>query len=192
MIRRPPRSTLFPYTTLFRSVEVAIPGGKALALKTWNPRLGIIGGLSILGTTGIVVPYSCSAWIHTIHRGIDGARAAGLSHVAGATGSTSETAVQRLYGLPEQALIGMGDFAGGMLKYLRRHPVSRVTVAGGFAKMSKLAQGLLDLHSRSGELDFAWLAERVFEAGGDEALIVAARSANTASEVLDMARRQGL
>src|SRR3712207_7987675 len=69
MIRRPPRSTLFPYTTLFRSVEVAIPGGKALALKTWNPRLGIVGGLSILGTTGIVVPYSCSAWIHAIHRG---------------------------------------------------------------------------------------------------------------------------
>lgn len=173
-------------------IEISVPGGEQLAAKTLNGRLGIIGGLSILGTTGIVVPYSCSAWIHTIHRGIDVARAAGLRHVAGATGSTSEVAVQRLYGLPEHALIDMGDFAGGMLKYLRRHPVSRVTVAGGFAKMAKLGQGLLDLHSRSGELDFQWLAERVFEAGGDEALIAAASSANTANEVLDLARRQGL
>ena len=100
-------------------VEISIPGGKALAAKTLNGRLGIVGGLSILGTTGIVVPYSCSAWIHSIHRGIDVARAAGVTHVAGATGASSEAAVQKLYGLPEIALIDMGDFVGGMLKYLR-------------------------------------------------------------------------
>jgi cobalt-precorrin-5B (C1)-methyltransferase len=173
-------------------VEISIPRGEELALKTLNGRLGIVGGLSILGTTGIVVPYSCAAWIHTIHRGIDVARSEGLTHVAGATGSTSEAAVQRLYGLPEQALIDMGDFAGGMLKYLRRHPVQRVTVAGGFAKMTKLGQGLLDLHSRAGEVDFAWLAERVFEAGGDEAAMAAVRSANTANEVLEIAHRFNL
>ncbi len=173
-------------------VEISIPGGEALALKTLNPRLGIVGGLSILGTTGIVVPYSCAAWIHTIHRGIDVARAEGLTHVAGATGSTSEAAVQRLHGLPDHALIDMGDFAGGMLKYLRRHPVPRVTVAGGFAKMTKLGQGLLDLHSRAGEVDFSWLAERVAETGGHAALVEAARSPNTAQEVLDAARKSGL
>ncbi|MGO4816002.1 cobalt-precorrin-5B (C(1))-methyltransferase CbiD, partial [Cupriavidus sp. 2MCAB6] len=125
------------------SVTIAIPGGEALAGKTMNPRLGIVGGLSILGTTGIVIPFSCAAWIHSIHRGIDVARATGLTHVAGATGSTSEAAIRRLHGLSEQALIDMGDFAGGMLKYLRRHPVHRVTVAGGFAKMVKLGQGML-------------------------------------------------
>src|ERR1700687_2467243 len=102
-------------------IEVAIPGGAALAAKTLNGRLGIVGGLSILGTTGIVVPYSCSAWIHSIQRGIDVARAAGFEHIAAATGTTSERAVQRLYDLPEAALIDMGDFAGGTLKYLRRH-----------------------------------------------------------------------
>jgi cobalt-precorrin-5B (C1)-methyltransferase len=81
------------------AIEISIPGGAALARKTWNPRLGIVGGLSILGTTGVVVPYSCSAWIHSIHSGIDVARATALGHVAGCTGSTSERAVQEMYGL---------------------------------------------------------------------------------------------
>ncbi len=65
------------------AIEISIPGGAELARKTWNPRLGIVGGLSILGTTGVVVPYSCSAWIHSIHSGIDVARATALGHVAG-------------------------------------------------------------------------------------------------------------
>src|ERR1700723_406249 len=131
-------------------VEISVPGGEKIAERTANGRLGIVGGLSILGTTGIVIPYSCSAWIHSIHSGIEVARAAGLTHIAGATGASSEAAVQKLYGLPEIALIDMGDFVGGMLKYLRRHPVPRVTIAGGVAKMTKLAQGLTDLHSRRG------------------------------------------
>src|SRR6202451_2504117 len=112
-------------------VEISIPGGEALAAKTLNGRLGIVGGLSILGTTGIVVPYSCSAWVASIYRGIDVARAAGLAHIAGATGASSEAAVRKLYDLPEPALIDMGDFVGGMLKYARAHPVPRITIAGG-------------------------------------------------------------
>src|SRR5258707_4101648 len=139
------------------TVTLAIPGGERLAEKTMNRRLGIIGGLSILGTTGIVVPYSCSSWVHSIHRGIDVARAAGLDHIAAATGSTSERAVQQPYALPEHALIDMGDFAGGTLKYLRNHPVGRLTMAGGFAKMAKLAAGHLDLHSSKSRVDPAML-----------------------------------
>jgi len=156
-----------------------------------NGRLGIIGGLSILGTTGIVVPYSCAAWIHSIHRGIDVARATGLGHVAGATGATSEAAVAKLYGLEEAALIDMGDFVGGMLKYLRAHPVARVTIAGGFAKMVKLAQGRLDLHSRRGEIDFAILTGWLADAGADPGAVELAAKANTAHEVLDLARASG-
>jgi cobalt-precorrin-5B (C1)-methyltransferase len=170
-------------------VEISIPGGEHLAHKTLNARLGIVGGLSILGTTGIVMPFSCAAWIATIHRGIDVARAAGLVHIAGATGKTSEQAVQRLYSLPETALIDMGDFVGGMLKYLRRHPVARVTIAGGFAKMTKLGQGLLDLHSRSGAVDLDWLAQSLGEAGAPADLVATTRGANTALHALEEARR---
>jgi len=170
-------------------VEISIPHGEEIAKKTLNGRLGIVGGLSILGTTGIVVPFSCAAWIHSIHRGIDVASATGITHIAGATGSTSETAVQKLFGLPEAALIDMGDFVGGMLKYLKRHPVPRVTIAGGFAKMTKLGQGLLDLHSKRGEVDREWLAARLTEASAPETLVAFTRTANTAQLVLDEARR---
>lgn len=168
-------------------IEIAIPGGEALAAKTMNGRLGIVGGLSILGTTGIVVPYSCSAWIHSIHSGIDVARAAGLSQIAGATGTASEAAVQKMHDLPEIALIDMGDFVGGMLKYLRRHPVPRVTVAGGIGKMTKLAQGLLDLHSRRGSVDLGVLAELAEKAGGSRALRERILASNTAAEAFSHA-----
>jgi cobalt-precorrin-5B (C1)-methyltransferase len=173
-------------------VTIAIPGGEKLAERTVSGRLGIVGGLSILGTTGIVVPFSCAAWIHSIYSGIDVARAEGLTHLAGSTGATSEAAVQRLYNLPEVALIDMGDFVGGMLKYLRRHPVPRITVAGGFAKMVKLGQGLLDLHSRRGEVDRPWLAEKLAEAGGDAKLVAAVATANTAAEVMGWAAERQL
>jgi len=173
-------------------VEIAIPGGEALAAKTLNGRLGIVGGLSILGTTGIVVPYSCSAWIHSIHRGIDVARAAGLSHIAGATGSSSEAAVQKLYDLPEVALIDMGDFVGGMLKYLRMHPVPRVTIAGGVAKITKLAQGLTDLHSKRGVVDRAQLGALAQAAGGSARLCARIVIANTAAEVFALAQAEGV
>lgn len=170
------------------TVEISIPNGEKIAERTLNRRLGIVGGLSILGTTGIVMPFSCSAWIHSIYRGIDVARAAGLTHLAGATGSTSEAAVQRLYGLPDAALIDMGDFVGGMLKYLRRHPVARVTVAGGLAKITKLGQGLLDLHSRRGEVDLGWLAARVEDA--ELARKIAA--SNSALEAFGHAKAAGI
>jgi cobalt-precorrin-5B (C1)-methyltransferase len=168
-------------------VEISVADGERLAAKTLNPRLGIVGGLSILGTTGIVVPYSCAAWIHSIQRGIDVARAAGLAHIAGSTGRTSETAVQEFHHLPEAALIDMGDFVGGMLKYLRRHPVARVTIAGGVGKMTKLAQGLLDLHAKRGSVDLAALAGLAGTAGPSEALTQRIMASNTAAEAFEHA-----
>ncbi|GAB4348418.1 MAG: cobalt-precorrin-5B (C(1))-methyltransferase [Oricola sp.] len=173
-------------------VAISVPGGAEIARETWNPRLGILGGISILGTTGIVHPFSCSAWIHSIHRGIDVARAAGLSHVLGATGSTSEAAAQAIHGLPEIALLDMGDFAGAVLKYLRAHPVDRLTIAGGFAKMAKLAQGALDLHSGRSRVDMRFLLDRALAAGLKRDLSERILSANTAQEVLELTLENGV
>ena len=173
-------------------IAIAVPGGAEMAKQTWNGRLGILGGLSILGTTGIVHPYSCSAWIASIHRGIDVARANGLEHVAACTGSTSETGIRRLYDLPDIGIIDMGDFAGGMLKYLRRHPLPRVTIAGGFAKIAKLAAGAGDLHSGRSQVDNELLAQALSDLGATPAQFAAARQANTANEVLSAARAAGL
>lgn len=171
-------------------ITISIPGGEALAEKTWNPRLGIIGGLSILGTTGIVHPFSCAAWIHSIHRGVDVARAEGLTHLLGSTGSTSEKAAQDFHALPLGALIDMGDFAGALLKYLRAHPVERLTIAGGFAKMTKLAQGALDLHSGRSQVDMDFFLSLLPDI--DKELAQRIQSANTALEVLELTRENGI
>lgn len=159
-------------------ITISIPGGETLAAKTWNPRLGIAGGLSVLGTTGVVRPFSCAAWIASIHRGIDVARAEGLTHVAGCTGATSEAAVQALYGLSDGAMLDMGDFVGGMLKYLAKHPVGRVTVGGGIGKIAKLAQGAMDLHSKRSQVDTTALAALV-----DDPRLAAANTALEAYEI---------
>jgi cobalt-precorrin-5B (C1)-methyltransferase len=164
-------------------VEISIDDGEEIARSTWNPRLGIVGGLSVLGTTGVVVPYSCSAWIDSIRRGIDVARAAGHQHVAGCTGSTSEQVAVAEYALPEDALLDMGDFAGAVLKYLRRHPIPRLTIVGGFAKLSKLAAGHLDLHSARSQVDLAFLGEL----GGLDLA-----GANTGLEALHLAQAAGV
>jgi len=173
-------------------IRISIPGGDEIAKQTWNPRLGILGGLSILGTTGIVHPFSCAAWIHSIHRGIDVARAEGLRHVLGATGSTSEKTGQALHGLPDGALLDMGDFAGGLLKYLRAHPVDRLTIAGGFAKLVKLAQGALDLHSARSQVDMAFLADLVEGLTLNQSMRETILNANTALEVLELTRSNGI
>ncbi|GAA2718773.1 MULTISPECIES: cobalt-precorrin-5B (C(1))-methyltransferase [Streptomyces] len=173
-------------------IEVSVDHGEEIARSTWNPRLGILGGISILGTTGIVVPYSCSAWIDSIRRGVDVARAAGRRHVAGCTGSTSEKVAVAVHGLPEDALLDMGDFAGAVLKYIRRHPVDRLTIAGGFAKLSKLAAGHLDLHSSRSQVNKEFLAQLARHGGADEALAAAVTCANTGLEALQLCAARGV
>ena len=170
-------------------ITISIPGGETLARETWNPRLGIVGGLSILGTTGIVHPFSCSAWIHSIHRGIDVARAAGFQRVIAATDQRLKAPPRTLYDLPETALLDMGDFAGGLLKYLRVHPLPAITIAGGFAKLTKLAQGALDLHSGRSQVDFQWLFEQIELLSPQQLNQDFKKSilnANTASQVLQL------
>lgn len=173
-------------------VTIGVEGGEALALKTMNPRLGIVGGLSILGTTGIVRPFSCSAYIASIHQGIDVARANGYRHIAACTGNASEDAMRAHYGLPDIAMIEMGDFVGAVLKHLRRAPVGRLSLCGGFGKLSKLAAGHLDLHSRHSSIDLSLLAQWAAESGADDALQIGIRTANTSQQALALASEKGV
>jgi len=173
------------------AITISVPGGEKIAERTWNPRLGIVGGISILGTTGVVHPFSCAAWIHSIHRGIDVARAQGLTHVLGATGSTSEAAACKLYHFEEIAMLDMGDFVGGLLKYLRKNPVPKITLAGGFAKFTKLAQGAMDLHSGRSQVDFDWLA-KLAEPYVNQNMKLQIQNANTAMQVLEVTQENGI
>jgi cobalt-precorrin-5B (C1)-methyltransferase len=173
-------------------IEISVPCGEELALKTWNPRLGILGGLSILGTTGVVIPYSCSAWIASIRQGVDVARASGHEHVIAATGDTSERAARERSAVADSAVLDMGDFAGAVLEYLARHPIPRLTIAGGFAKLSKLAAGHLDLHSARSQVDFGRLADDALAAGGAPQLAAGIRAANTAMQALELAQAAGI
>jgi cobalt-precorrin-5B (C1)-methyltransferase len=166
-------------------IEIGIENGEELAKYTMNGRLGIVGGLSVLGTTGIVVPYSCAAWIASLHRGIDVSIAAGADHVIASTGSTSEKAANDIYNLPDYALLDMGDFAGGVLKYLKKHPLPKLTLAGGFGKFSKLAEGHMDLHSGRSSVNLNWLAAQVATLGASSELQNNIRGANTAMQVLE-------
>jgi cobalt-precorrin-5B (C1)-methyltransferase len=173
-------------------VTVNVEGGEALALKTMNPRLGILGGLSILGTSGIVRPFSCAAYIASIHQGIDVAKTNGYLHIAACTGNASEDTMRRVYDLPEIALIEMGDFVGAVLKHVRKVPVDKLSICGGFGKISKLAAGHMDLHSRHSSIDLPQLAEWAAAVGADQALQQAIRDANTSQQALAMASAAGI
>ncbi|MBL8260496.1 MAG: cobalt-precorrin-5B (C(1))-methyltransferase [Candidatus Competibacteraceae bacterium] len=173
-------------------VTIGIENGAELAQKTLNPRLGIVGGLSVLGTTGIVRPFSCSAYIISIRQAIDVARANGLRHIAACTGATSEQTLRERYRLPDMALIEMGDFAGAVLKHLRRAPVPRLSLAGGFGKISKLAAGHLDLHSRSSSVDLPLLAAEAAALGASLELQANMRAATTSQGALTLALAAGL
>ncbi|MEM5535301.1 cobalt-precorrin-5B (C(1))-methyltransferase [Neptuniibacter pectenicola] len=173
-------------------VSVGVENGEQIALKTMNPRLGILGGLSILGTTGIVRPYSCAAYIASIRQGVDVARANGVTHIAATTGSSSEAAIKQYYQLPDMALIEMGDFIGALLKHLKKAPVDKVTICGGFGKISKLANGHMDLNSRTSSIEFSHLAEMAVAVGADSQLADKILQANTSIEVLHLCQAQGL
>ncbi|NJQ02671.1 hypothetical protein HCK00_19530 [Streptomyces sp. PLAI1-29] len=112
--------------------------------------------------------------------------------MAGCTGATSERTAAAVHGLPEDALLDMGDFAGAVLKYLRRHPVDRLTIAGGFAKLSKLAAGHLDLHSGRSQVDPRHLAALAREAGAGEDLAGAVAAAGTGLEALRLCAAGGV
>ena len=165
-------------------VSIGVIDGEKIALRTMNGRLGILGGLSILGTTGIVRPYSCAAYIASIHQSIDVAHANGVFEIAASTGSTSEAFIQKHLALSEIALVEMGDFVGAVFKHLRKVPMKKLSICGGFGKMTKLAAGNSSLHSHDSSIDFDFLAGLANELGANLELIETIKHCNTSIEAL--------
>lgn len=179
-------------------VSVGVINGAQIAEKTMNPRLGIMGGISILGTTGIVRPFSCAAYIASIHQGIDVARANGITHIAATTGNSSEDAIKKHYQLDDMALIEMGDFVGAVLKHVRKveqhsgAKLTKLSLCGGFGKISKLAQQHMDLNSRVSSIDLPALASLATRLGAEVELTEKMAQANTSVEALKFAQQAGL
>ncbi len=134
-------------------VTIKVPQGKRLAGKTLNKRLGIVGGISILGTTGIVKPISEAAWCATITVSMDVALAVGLDTVCLSTGRSSEEAAMRTLNLREEAFIAMGDYVGFSLKEVASRPFKKVIIACQWSKLVKMAMGWNQTHVRFGPLD---------------------------------------
>jgi len=186
-----------PHTShLTPHVVISIPNGELLAQKTLNARLGIIGGLSILGTTGIVRPISAQAWTDTIDAAIDVALACGSETIVLSTGRTSETIAQEKLGLgaggcglqdllSEEAYVMMGDHVGHALRACNRKGMKRVILAGQFAKLLKIACGHEQTHVSSSELDLKRLLAWVSETPQSSRLTPHFREAVTARSVLE-------
>ncbi|AGA25999.1 cobalt-precorrin-5B (C(1))-methyltransferase [Singulisphaera acidiphila] len=168
-------------------VTVSIPGGEELAKKTLNSRIGIVGGLSILGTTGVVRPMSTASWRASVLQSIDVAAANSLKHIVLTTGGRSERFAEAIYpALPEMAFVQMGIFTGDGLRRAVERGVPKVTVCGMIGKLAKLATGQMQTHVAGGGVDVAFLADLARDAGADEALVAQIGSANTGRHVEDL------
>lgn len=173
-------------------VTVTVPRGRLLAEKTMNPRLGIVGGISILGTSGIVEPLSLSAYRNSITCAIDVAAAGGMEEVVFSTGRSTERVVEkRLKRLPEIAFVLTGDHMGAALKDAsRKKGFKKVTIAGQFGKMSKLAAGHFETHKDDSSVELDFIA-RLCVSLGAENLTQRILGANTAREVFFILKEAG-
>ncbi|MEW6266899.1 MAG: cobalt-precorrin-5B (C(1))-methyltransferase [Thermodesulfobacteriota bacterium] len=171
------------------NVTISVPDGERLARRTLNPRLGIVGGLSILGTTGLVKPFSHEAYTATIASALDVARAGGLEEVVLTTGGRSEKLALKLRSdLPETAFIQIADYFGLALAEAGRRCFARLGLVSFFGKAVKQAQGLADTHAHKAQLQLTELAGWLEEAGADPELVREVAAANTALQALDLMR----
>jgi cobalt-precorrin-5B (C1)-methyltransferase len=173
-------------------VEIFVPRGEELARHTLNPRLGILGGISILGTTGLVKPFSHQAYRATIAASLRVAQAAGLKHIGFSTGGKSEEHLKVLLpNLTEEAFVQMGDYVSFALKVAARMGFSQITAAAFFGKALKIAQGFGHTHASRGLANLRDLGRWTLDLTGDAALAQAVAGANTARQVLEILREAG-
>jgi cobalt-precorrin-5B (C1)-methyltransferase len=174
------------------TVEISVPGGEEIAKKTFNPRLGIVGGISILGTTGIVTPYSTAAWLASVLQSIDVAMAQGCRHLVLTVGARGERTARQLFALPDDAFIQMGPFFADALRHCSRAGVVEISLVAMIGKLAKFAAGNESVHSTTSAQDFAFLAHIAQDAGAGDDLLARIRAANTAQEVAEMIADGGL
>ena len=174
-------------------ITITVPDGAEMAKKTTNARLGLLGGISILGTTGIVRPYSTAAFKASVMQEIDVAAVGGLCELVFTTGGKSEQYAMALYSrMPEQAFIQVGDFIGIGVKQCAKRGVTRAIIVGMMGKLSKMANGKMQTHAAGSEVDMEFLASLAAELSAPDELVAAIRQANTARHVLELCREAGL
>jgi cobalt-precorrin-5B (C1)-methyltransferase len=167
-------------------VSFSVPGGEEMAARTTNARLGIVGGISILGTTGIVRPFSTAAYRASVVQQVDVAAAQGHDHMVLATGSRSERAAQRL--LPDVAdlcVVEVGDFTGVCLRRVAQRGMARATFVGMAGKIAKLAAGVMMTHFHRSRVDTALLATVAAESAAPAGVVAAATETETARHFFD-------
>jgi len=172
-------------------LQVSVPRGEELAKKTFNSRLGIVGGISILGTTGIVVPYSTAAWLASVVQGIDVAAANGFKHLVLTVGERGERLARKILGLPEEAFVQIGPFFGDSMRHCARAGIEKVTLVSMIGKLAKFAAGHESVHSSNSRQDFEFLASLAAATGAAEDVLVQIRQANTAQEVAELMAATG-
>jgi cobalt-precorrin-5B (C1)-methyltransferase len=174
------RGTLLRAPTI--EITISVPGGEELAKKTLNHRLGIVGGISILGTTGIVKPVSSEAWTATIASSMDVARATGLTEIVLSAGRSSERSHMKAYNLPEESYVLMGDYLEYSLREAGKHGFKKIHLCAQWAKMLKIAMATPQTHVRFGAINTG-RAVRFLNSLGIE--ISHKRDFNTAREIYE-------
>ena len=182
----------FNKKNLGASIRISIPDGVERAKQTLNERLGIVGGLSILGTKGIVVPFSTAAYRASISQAIDVAKARGIGTVVFTTGGQSEAFAMKLYPeLPPEAFVQIGDFTGFSVKEAGKKKIEKIVMAGFLGKFSKLAKGVTQTHAAGSQVDLGFLSELARETGSDETTCHEIAQANTARHVGEIIEKSG-
>ncbi len=174
-------------------VVISVPGGEVMAEKTTNARLGIVGGISILGTTGIVRPFSTAAWAASVVQAIDVMGAQNIDTFVLSTGGLTEKAAMRLLpDLEEVCFIEVGDFTGQAVKRAVENGLRRGFFVGMVGKISKLADGVMMTHWTRSKVNNELLAGVTQEAGGTPELVEEIGGANTARHAYELWRAAGL
>ena len=190
--RRMIAAALAEVTATPLAVTFSVPGGEEMAARTSNARLGIVGGISILGTTGIVRPFSTAAYRASVTQQIDVAAAQGESVVVLATGSRSEKAAMRLHpGLPDVCFVEVGDFTGTALRRAAADGIRHVVLVAMAGKITKLAAGVMMTHFHRSQVDGELLASVARETGSSPAVVAAATETATARHFFETAMAHG-